>query len=285
MFTRIHHVAVAVRDMEKALGVYRDILGLPVGQQATVADQGVHAALLPMHDGEVELLEPADPAGGVARFLERRGEGLHHLCFETPNVSAALAQAKAAELPVIDQVARTGLAGLIAFLHPKASHGVLVELAQPITPPAHPDPSSAGIQAVGICTVYLAVKELAGAAATYARNFQGAVAVAQDDSHFASKRIAVSIGNSLVTLLGSAHRVSPVGCFLADRGEGLFGVCLRVLDFEGALRHLEKTGISTEVHGRHTTSPLARLDPTQVHGVNLFLCPSVQDARSHTLAG
>ncbi len=285
MFTCIHHVAVVVRDMEQALRVYRDVLGLAMGKRAMVADQGVHAALLPMGDGEIELLEPADPAGSVARFLERRGEGLHHLCFETPDVSAALEQAKAAGLPVIDQVPRPGLAGMIAFLHPKASHGVLVELAQPLTQPAHPETPSAGLQAVGIETVYVAVKELAAAAATYARNFQGEVAPILDDPHFASKKVVVTIGNSQVTLLGSADRVSPVGCFLADRGEGLFGVCLRVADFVDALRYLEATGFPTEVHGRGTPTPLARLDPSQVNGVSLFLCPGTSAALAHTPAG
>jgi methylmalonyl-CoA/ethylmalonyl-CoA epimerase len=271
--------------MEQGLSVYRDVLGIPVGKRATVADQGVHAALLPMNDGEIELLEPADPAGGVARFLERRGEGLHHLCFETPDVFAALAQAKAADLPLIDQAPRPGLAGMIAFLHPKGNHGVLVELAQPLTPPAHSDPPCAGIQATGIGTVYLAVKDLEGAAATYARNFQGTVAAVEDDLHLASKKIVVSIGNSQVTLLGSGDRASPVGCFLADRGEGLFGVCLRVTDFGDALPHLEETGVPTQVHGRHTTTPLARLDPTQVNGINLFLCPSVSVPASRITTG
>jgi methylmalonyl-CoA/ethylmalonyl-CoA epimerase len=285
MFTRIDHVAIAVRSLEQAFEFYRDVLGLAAGRRATVEDQGVHAALFPVGDGEIELLEPADPAGGVARFLERRGEGLHHICVETPDVSAALAHAKALELTLIDHSPRPGLAGMITFLHPKASHGVLVELAQPLTPQVHRVTPSAGVQAVGIETVYVAVKEAAAAAATYARNFQGEVAPVQDDSHFASKKVVVSIGNSQVTLLGSADRVSPVGCFLADRGEGLFGICLRVADFEDALRYLEETGIPTKVHGRATTTPLARLDPTRVNGVNLFLCPSTSTAPVHIPAG
>jgi len=273
MFTRIHHVAVAVRALEEAFQFYRDVLGLPVGKRATVADQGVHAALLPMQDGEIELLEPADPAGGVARFLERRGEGLHHLCFETADISAALAWAKSLDLPLIDQAPRPGLAGMIAFLHPKASHGVLVEMAQPISPASHPEAESAGIGAVGIETVYVATKELAGAAATFARNFHASVGTVVDDPHFASKNVVVSVGHSRVTLLGSTDRVSPIGCFLADRGEGLFGVCLRVADFPEAVRYLEEAGVLTEMHDRHATRPLARLDPTRTHGVNLFLCP------------
>jgi methylmalonyl-CoA/ethylmalonyl-CoA epimerase len=272
MFTRIHHVAIVVRNMEQALSVYRDVLGIPLGRRATLADQGVHAALLPMSDGEIELLEPADPGGGVARFLEKRGEGFHHLCFETPDVAAALARARAADLPLIDHVPRPGLAGMIAFLHPRANHGVLVEMAQPLEPPAHAEPASNGIRATGFCTVYLAVKDLPASVETYARNFQGTVGERQDEARLGAKKIDIAIGTSRLTLLGSADPRSPVGCFLADRGEGLFGVCLGVKDFWAAVRHLGRKDIPTDVAGRETASPLARLDPSRVHGVNLFLC-------------
>ncbi len=271
MFTRIHHVAIVVRHLEQALSVYRDVLGIPLGKRATVADQGVHAALLPMPDGEIELLEPADPLGGVARFLEKRGEGFHHLCFETPDIAAALASAKAASLPLIDQAPRPGLAGMIAFLHPKANHGVLVEMAQPLEPPAHPEPLSSGIRATGFCTVYVAVKELPASAETFARNFEGKVGEMQDEVRFGAKKVEIAIGTSRLTLLGSADPRSPVGCFLAERGEGLFGVCLRVPDLWGALRHLGEKDIPTEVDSREAPTPLARFDPSRVHGANLFL--------------
>jgi len=277
MFTRIHHISIAVRSLEQALPFYQDALGLAVGNHAMVADQGVRAALFPMQDGEIELLEPADPAGGVARFLERRGGGLHHICLETPDVAAALAHAKAVDLPLIDRSPRPGLAGMIAFLHPKASHGVLVELAQPLTPPAHPDPPGAGIRALGLGAVYVVVKDLPVAAATYVRNFHGSVGVVEEHPPFGARQVVISIGSSQITLLSPADRASPVGCFLADRGEGLFGVCLRVMDLEAALLHLETTGISTEVHRQNTATPLARLDPTQVNGVNLFLCTGISD--------
>lgn len=285
MFTRIHHVSIVVRSLEQALPVYQDVLGLSLGSRETVPDQGVHAALFSLPDGEIEMLQPADPAGGVARFLERRGEGLHHICLETPDVSAALAHAKAAGLPLIDQSPRPGLAGTIAFLHPKASHGVLVELARPPAPSAHPEPSPGGIQGIGIGTVYVVVSDLAAAAGTFARNFQGEPGPVQDSPHFGAKQASVTIGASRLTLLGSADRASPVGCFLGDRGEGLFGVCLRVRDMDIALRHLEATGVPTQVHGRNTTTPLVRLDPAQVNGVNLFLWAGASDALPRPPAG
>src|SRR5215475_12554321 len=95
MFTRLHHVGLVVRRLEDGLALWRDLLGLEVSAEATVEDQGVKAALLPIGRSEIELLEPINPNGGVAKFLERRGEGLHHVCFETADVAAELAGARA----------------------------------------------------------------------------------------------------------------------------------------------------------------------------------------------
>ena len=279
MFTRIHHVSIVVRSLEKALPFYRDVLGLSEIRRATVADQGVHAVLLSTLDGEMELLEPADPGGGVARFLERKGEGLHHLCLETPDVVAAVTHMKGIGAPLIDQSSRLGLAGMIAFLHPKASHGILVELAQPLSPLAHPAPVGGGIQALGLCSVYAAVQDLADAAATHARNFHANVGPVRENVPLGANQVAISIGSSQIILLSPADGRSPVGCFLTDRGEGLFGVCLRVLDLEAALLYLEGVDISTEVHRKDTAMPLARLDPSRTHGVNLFLCSTPSGGR------
>src|SRR6266581_7835957 len=135
MLTRVHHVGLVVRRLEDGLAFWQDVLGLHVSKQATVRDQGVRAALLPIGRSEIELLEPISADGGVAKFLERRGEGLHHVCFETPDVTAELAAAKAKGVELIDQTPRKGLAGMICFLHPKANHGVLIEYAQPFETP------------------------------------------------------------------------------------------------------------------------------------------------------
>ena len=119
MLTRVHHVGLVVRRLEDGLAFWQDALGLQVSKQATVADQGVKAALLPIGRSEIELLEPIDPAGGVAKFLEKRGEGLHHVCFETPDVAGELERARGAGFPLIDETPRAGLAGTICFLHPE----------------------------------------------------------------------------------------------------------------------------------------------------------------------
>ena len=131
MLKKIHHVGIVVRSLEEAYRFYRDTLGLPVHKEATVEDQGVRAALLTIGNSEIELLEPINESGGVAKFLEKRGEGLHHICFETDDIPAELEQTKQKGIAVIDQKPRVGLAGMICFLHPKANHGVLIEYAQP----------------------------------------------------------------------------------------------------------------------------------------------------------
>ena len=132
MVTDIHHVGIVVKNLHEAYRFWRDTLGLPLIREAEIADQGVRAALLAAGDSEIELLEPTTADSGVARFLAKRGEGLHHLCFRTPGVDQDLAALRRQSVPLLDVASREGLAGRIAFLHPRACHGVLVELATPV---------------------------------------------------------------------------------------------------------------------------------------------------------
>src|SRR5258706_6093926 len=132
MLKKIHHVGIVVRSLEEAYRFYQGTLGLHVHKTAEVKDQGVRAALLTCGHSEIELLEPIDLAGTVARFLDKRGEGLHHVCFESDDVEGDLEAARAKGLPLIDEKPRLGLAGRICFLHPKGTAGVLVEYAQPV---------------------------------------------------------------------------------------------------------------------------------------------------------
>lgn len=137
MIRRIHHVGVVVEHLATAYRFYRDVLGLPLIREATVPDQGVKAALLAAGDAEIELLEPLVSTNGVGRFLAKHGEGLHHLCLDTDEVADELGRLKARDVELIDQAPRAGLAGRIAFLHPRACAGVLVELATPPDEDAH----------------------------------------------------------------------------------------------------------------------------------------------------
>ena len=127
---RIHHTGVVVRSLEQAYGFYRDTLGLRLVKEAVMEDQGVRAALLDLGNSFLELLEPIDGETGIARFLEKRGEGLHHVCMEVDDIRASLAELKSQGVELIDEEPREGLTGTIAFIHPAALHGVLVELVE-----------------------------------------------------------------------------------------------------------------------------------------------------------
>ena len=127
---RIHHTGVVVRSLEQAYGFYRDTLGLRLVKEEVMEYQGVRAALLDLGNSFLELLEPIDGETGIARFLERRGEGMHHVCLEVDDIRASLAELKSQGVELIDQEPREGLTGTIAFLHPAALRGVLVELVE-----------------------------------------------------------------------------------------------------------------------------------------------------------
>ena len=134
--TRVHHVAIVVRDMDKALGVYRDQLRLPLDVLLPIESDGVRIAFLPVGESNIELVEPTDPATGVARFLESRGEGFHHVCLEVDDVAAELERLAANGVELIDSAPRRGAEGPVAFIHPRSCHGVLVELIEASGGPA-----------------------------------------------------------------------------------------------------------------------------------------------------
>src|SRR6186997_3093450 len=113
MVTDIHHVGIVVKSLHEAYRFWRETLGLPLVREAEIPDQGVRAALLAAGDSEVELLEPTRSDSGVARFLAKRGEGLHHLCFETPDVAAELSSLRGRDVALLDAAPRDGLAGRV----------------------------------------------------------------------------------------------------------------------------------------------------------------------------
>ena len=125
----IHHVGVAVEDLDAALSTYERLFGAELEQRATVPAQGVHAASLRVGTGRVELLEPLDGDTPVGRFLAKRGPGMHHVAYEVDDVAEAIAGLAGAGVELIDEEPREGLFGLeVAFVHPDAVHGVLSEV-------------------------------------------------------------------------------------------------------------------------------------------------------------
>jgi len=130
MIGPIDHVGIAVRRLDAALVTYRS-MGLAPESIEVLAFQGVRAAFLPAGDVSIELLEPLTPDGVIARFLERRGESLHHVAFRVPDIGGELERLREAGMRLVDEEPRVGARGrLVAFVHPSSVHGVLVELVQ-----------------------------------------------------------------------------------------------------------------------------------------------------------
>lgn len=132
MFGRIDHIGVAVDDLDGAVELYRDRFGMREQHRETIEAFDVEAVLLEVGDGHVELLKPLSAESGIGRFLERNGPGLHHVAYQTEDIDSALEQVKASGMQLIDQEPRRGIRGSrVAFLHPKATGGVLTELVEP----------------------------------------------------------------------------------------------------------------------------------------------------------
>jgi methylmalonyl-CoA epimerase len=133
VFGRIDHIGVAVEDLEQAVGLYRDKLGMAEQHRETVEEQGVEAVLLGIGEGHIELLSPLGPETAVGRFLDKNGPGMHHVAYQTGNIDSALESARSAGLRLIDEEPRTGIRGSrVAFVHPKSTGGVLTELVEPV---------------------------------------------------------------------------------------------------------------------------------------------------------
>lgn len=124
----INHVCIAVEDIEASMRFYRNVFGVQPGEVVDIVDQGVRAALLRVGGSQLEFIQPTDPTGSVANFIRRRGEVVHHICFEVEDLPGTLRRLDEQGIAVIDETPRDGLSGQIGFIHPKSTNGVLIEL-------------------------------------------------------------------------------------------------------------------------------------------------------------
>jgi methylmalonyl-CoA/ethylmalonyl-CoA epimerase len=128
---KLDHIGIATHQLEEALALWRDALGLEVDLTQEVTEQGVRVAMLPVGETHIELLEPLSPGSPVGKFLEKRGPGIHHIAIGVNDIQASLADLKARGARLIDETPRTGAGGcLVAFVHPASTNGVLLELVQ-----------------------------------------------------------------------------------------------------------------------------------------------------------
>jgi len=132
MIRRIDHIGIAVKNIDDAAKLYTDALGLKVQDVELMESVGVKIAMIPVGESKIELVESTDPGGGIARFIEKRGEGLHHIAFEVSDIEATLDLLKAKGMPLVDEKPRSGAGeSRIAFLNPRGANGVSIELVEP----------------------------------------------------------------------------------------------------------------------------------------------------------
>ena len=132
MLKKIDHIAIAVKSIDETLKVLSDVLGVKCEHMEEIPDQGVKAAAIKVGDVTIELVQPVKPDTGIAKFVETKGDGIHHIAFEVADLEKELAALEAKGVALIDKKPRKGMAGMIAFLHPKATKSVLIELVQKI---------------------------------------------------------------------------------------------------------------------------------------------------------
>lgn len=128
---KIEHIGIATRALDEAVGFWRDALGLELQEIEEVAEQGVRVAMLPIGETRIELLEPTGEDSPIAKFLEKRGPGIHHIAVRVSDIRATLASLKERGARLIDETPRVGAGGcLVAFIHPSTANGVLLELVE-----------------------------------------------------------------------------------------------------------------------------------------------------------
>lgn len=130
LIKRLDHVGIVVYSVDESLGTYCDEMGFRLLQRMSIPEQLVEAAFLDAGNSTIELIAPTDEESGTARFLQKRGEGLHHVCYEVDDIVQTLAALRDEGVQLIDETPRRGVHGLVAFVHPKATHGMMIELLQ-----------------------------------------------------------------------------------------------------------------------------------------------------------
>ena len=273
MIDRLHHVAAVVRDADAALGFYRDVMGLTVTADAVIEEQGVRGVLLACGENEVELIQPTRDDTGVARYLASKGETLHHICFRTDDIDGELARLQSLDVQLVDQVARDGLAGRIAFIHPKAMHGVLVELAQP---PAGAHTSSAK----GFDHLAATVADFPAARETWRRTLGLEVAheIAVPERQMVIAQLPA--GQCTIELLYATAPESPIAQRIAESGEGMgTSVAFEVADIDAEIARYRAAGytLPDAAPGGLPDSVATTLSADQAFGLGIRL---VQFGRS-----
>lgn len=255
MFTRIHHIGVAVKDMDRALKLYSGVFGLPVVHTMVFERWGARDVTLSLGNDYFQLIESIDPKGAVGRFLGHRGEGVYEVALEVDDIQGVERQLKAGGLEV-----RPGVQANVRFAGPRDTHGVVFELLENEPLPVVP----ANSVFTRIHHIGMAVKDIDKALKVYTGAFGFPLSHTITFEKWGAHDFMLTLGAQYWELIESLGPERPVGRFLANRGEGVYVVSLQVADILEAERRAKADGL-TITPG---VQPNIRfLHPTQTHGL------------------
>lgn len=241
--TAIDHIGVAVKNMDQAAAQFENLLGLTISAQEEVEDQQLIAALVPTDTTRFELMQPTDPESVVGRFLDRSGEGIHHICFEVDDIQREIDELKAREVQLVQGAPREGFVGQVEFIHPRAAGGVLVEIAQIELR----SPTSCGLS---LHHATVATEDSEGVSNLWKKNLNvidhtrtdantDASLVAGTQSHLVDGQAGQ--GDSLVEFRQSVDTSSSIAEFIENGGRGVYSLTLTAQDLSKVPFH-QKTG-------------------------------------------
>jgi methylmalonyl-CoA epimerase len=234
---RIDHIGVAVRNLDDAARKFKDLLGLDVVEKENVEDQGLIAALIPTADARFELLNPTSPESVVGRFIERRGEGVHHICFEVDDIAAEIASLKGREVQLVQGAPRKGFVGQVEFIHPRAAGGVLAEIAQVTLKPAVS--TQTRLHHITVASNDPAETANAWKKALGMADAAGNKARATDGAQGLWLEVPGTGGKTLTEMVKPSGAEGVLASFLKDKGNGVFSIALEAAADTPALKNAQ----------------------------------------------
>ncbi len=236
MFKRIDHIGVAVKDMNAAAEKFERAFGLTIAAQEEIEDQQLIAALVPTANVRFELMQPTTPDSVVGRFLERRGEGIHHVCFEVDDIRAEIETLKGRGVQLVQGAPREGFVGEVEFIHPRSARGVLTEIAQ-VTRRTSTDTE------LRLHHITIATPDRDEAADVWSNNFALGINRKAERQQAAIATAWLDAGDAEVEFAQQTSENGPLAKAIESRGEGVYGVVLETGDAAALSERLRGQGI------------------------------------------
>ena len=236
MFKRIDHIGIAVRDIEAAAAKFESAYGLTVAAQEEIEDQQLIAALVPTANVRFELMQPTMPDSVVGRYIERRGEGIHHVCFEVDDIRAEIETLKGRDVQLIQGAPREGFVGEVEFIHPKSARGVLTEIAQ-VTRRTETDTE------LKLHHITIATPDRDEAADTWSKNFGLPITRKAERDGAPIATAWLDAGDAEVEFAQQTSDTGPLARAIESRGEGVYGMVLDTEDAPALATKLTSEGL------------------------------------------